>query len=364
MGYGDIFCAEHFLAMLLICILAVLLLSRNVLSERVHQGSMWIILLTCAMLIAQDLLESYAQLDPSRRELRLISSVLGYALRPVAVLGFLLVIWPVNRPRWYLWIPAALNGLLYGTAFFLPLTFYFDETYSFQRGPMNAAAFVCSILYLAVTLLMIHRRFRDRRIGDIIVIYLCTLGCLAATVMDIYISGFITVPAILIASMTFYLFLRTQDLDHDVLTGLWSRLSFYEDCRTLRNTVTAVASLDMNGLKQINDRGGHEAGDQALQTIAHALRGIMSRRVIAYRIGGDEFMVLFLRCGELEVRQCMDTVTEEVGRNNLAVAAGVALRQEGDYTLEDMIRISDQRMYEAKSGYYRLHDRRRERRER
>ena len=67
MGYGDIFCAEHFLAMLLISILAVLLLSRNVLSERVHQGSMWIILLTCAMLIAQDLLESYAQLDPSRR---------------------------------------------------------------------------------------------------------------------------------------------------------------------------------------------------------------------------------------------------------------------------------------------------------
>ena len=134
---------------------------------------------------------------------------------------------------------------------------------------------------------MIHRRFQDRRIGDIVVIYLCTLGCLAATVADIFISGFTTVPALLIASMTFYLFLRSQDLNHDALTRLWSRLSFYEDCRTLRNAVTAVASVDMNGLKRINDRFGHEAGDQALQTIALALRRIMSRKAIAYRTGGD-----------------------------------------------------------------------------
>ena len=73
-------------------------------------------------------------------------------------------------------------------------------------------------------------------------------------------------------------------------------------------------------------------------------------------------MVLFLHCGEMEVRQCMENVTEEVGKSNLSVAVGVAMKAEGDYTLEDLIRISDQRMYEDKSRYYRMHDRRRNRR--
>lgn len=349
---------EHYLSLMLILILACTLLGRNMLSEEVRLDAFWVTVGICALLAVQDIMEMYAQLDPARRSLRMVTSIAGYSLRPAAVLGFLLAVWPLNRRRWYLWIPVALNALLYGTAFFVPLTFYFDEKYSFHRGPLNWMTFALCIAYLILALYVVHQRFRDRRLGDSPVLYLCTLGCLGAAVADVFIDTDTLIPAILISSLTFCQFLRAQDTDHDSLTRLWNRMTFYEDCRKMKNAVTAVASIDMNGLKAINDRQGHEAGDRALKRIGQALRRVMNRRVIAYRVGGDEFMLLFFRCDEAEVRRALAGVTEEVAQAGLSVSVGVALRQAPGDSLETLIHTSDLRMYEDKRSYYRTHDRR------
>ena len=349
---------EHFLSLMLIPILACILAGRNTLSDRVHQDSLWVTIIACTLLIAQDILEKYAQLDPARRSFRLITSIAGYSLRPAAVLGFLLAVWPINRKRWYLWIPVALGALLYSTALFIPLTFSFDENFVFQRGPLNGAAFVICILYLILTLFVIFKRFRDQRSGDSLVLYLCTLCSLGAALLDVFFNYGILVPALLISSLTFYLFLHTQDTDHDILTRLWNRMTFYEDCKKMKSAVTAVASIDMNGLKEINDKQGHEGGDRALQQISRALRSITSRKVFAYRIGGDEFMVLFVHCGEIEIQHSLESLAAEVNQTGLAVSIGVAIRQSPRESLDELIRSSDLRMYENKRNYYQSHDRR------
>ena len=358
---GKVIGGDHYLAFMLILIFSCVLTSRNILSERVNQNSFWITLLICALLVVQDIMENIAQLDPARRELRIITSIVGYALRPAAVLGFLLVIWPARRQKWFLWIPVAVNGLLYSTALFLPLTFYFDEEYSFHRGPFGEAVFIVCILYLILILFTIHVRFRDRRIGDILVIYLCALGCIGAMVMDLFFEGMALICAILISSLVFYLFLRSQDMDHDPLTRLWNRSVFYEDCKKLRNTITAVASVDMNGLKRTNDELGHESGDRALRIIGRGLLGISGRKAHAYRIGGDEFMILFIRCEEEEIRQSLTLFLDNIWQSGLSVAIGLTTTWECSGSLDEMIRISDQRMYADKSAYYQLHDRRRRR---
>ena len=355
---GTIVGGEHYLAVMLILILACILTSRSSLSERVNQGSFWITLFVCAFLIVQDVFENIAQMDPARRNLRMITSIAGYTLRPAAVLGFLLVVWPPQRPKWFLWIPVVLNGLLYSTALFIPLTFSFDADYHFQRGPLDGAAFVVCIAYLILILYTVHVRFNNRRTGDIFVIYLCALGCIGAMAVDVLFGGVALLSAILISSLVFYLFLRAQDMDHDPLTRLWNRRVFYEDCKKLGNAVTAVASIDMNGLKRTNDELGHDAGDRALKMIARGLHIIMNRKAFAYRVGGDEFMILFLHCGAEEIRQAIMTFLDEIWRVGRSVAIGLATRQECGDSLNEMIRVSDQRMYEDKSRYYQVHDRR------
>ena len=356
---GAVIGGEHYLAVMLILILSYMLTNRSILSERVNQGSFWITVFVCTFLVIQDVFESIAQLDPSRRDLRMITSIAGYILRPAAVLGFLLVIWPPQRPKWFLWIPVILNALVYCTAPFLPLAFYFDAEYHFQRGPLNGTVFVVSIAYLIMILFTIHVRFRNRRVGDMFLIYLCALGCIGAMAVDYLFGGVTLLSAILISSLVFYLFLRSQDMDHDPLTRLWNRRVFYEDCKKLGNAITAVASVDMNGLKKMNDELGHEAGDRALKMIGRGLLSVMGRKTLAYRIGGDEFMVLFVHCSEEEIKRSLIAFLDEVWKVGLSVAIGLATSRECNYSLDETIRVSDQRMYDDKRQYYQAHDRRR-----
>lgn len=352
---------EHYLALMLVLLFSVILMNRNILSERVHQGSFWITLLVCVLLVGQNIAESVAALNPTRRSIRMIASIAGYMLRPAAVLGCLLVIWPAGKPKWFLWIPVAVNALLYCTALFMPLVFSIDEDYVFREGPLHAAAFVISIFYLIMTLIMIHLRFRDRRTGELFMVYLSALGCLGAIGVDMLFGGVAIISAILISSLIFYLFLRAQDLDRDPLTRLWNRRTFYEDCQKFRNTITAVASVDMNGLKKINDDLGHEAGDRALKTLSRSFMSIMGKNALCYRTGGDEFMILFLHCSEDDIKQILTAFLDDIWQSGLSVSIGLATGTECGNSLEQMIRISDQRMYEDKSQYYQAHDRRRHR---
>ncbi len=351
--------AGHYLPLMLAVILSCILLGRTILSERIHPSSFWITILVCVLLIAQDILEDYAQMDPARRTMRMFTSIAGYTLRPMAVLGFLLVIWPPDMKRWFLWIPAVVNFLLYGTALFSPLTFTFGEKYNFTRGPLGWFMLVPCFLYLILILIMVHVRFRDRRTGDTLVIYLCVLGCLGAMWFDIELDEILLVSAILISSMTFYLFLRAQDSDHDSLTKLRNRMAFYEDCNQYKNTVTGAAAIDMNGLKKVNDELGHDAGDRALKMIGNSLQSVSDKKTIAYRVGGDEFIMLFFHRSEEEMRQVVQAFQNEMWRVGLHVAVGVASRLGTNDSLEELLRTSDRRMYEDKSAFYRLHDRRR-----
>lgn len=356
-----LFGGEHYLAVLLVLILSCILLGRHVLSDRVNQHSMWITILACILLVLQDVLAKFAEQDPSRQLLGIAASIAGYSLRPAAVLGFLLVVWSPKRKRWFLWLPVLLNCLLYCTAFFSPLTFSYNGNYVFQRGPLNWVMFAVCIAYMILILITIHVRFRDRRAGDTFVLYLCALGCLGSVAVDFVYEEFTVVSAILISSMTFYLFLRAQDADHDPLTRLWNRMTFYEDCKKHRNAVTAVAAIDMNGLKKINDELGHDAGDRALKMIGRALRGVMSKKAFAYRVGGDEFILLLFYHTEEEIHQVLQSFLEEVWRMGQSVSVGLATRAEALNSLDEMIRLSDQRMYDEKSRYYQQHDRRRSR---
>lgn len=93
--------------------------------------------------------------------------------------------------------------------------------------------------------------------------------------------------------------LREQQLAYsDALTGLANRRAFWADleqeirrCRRFR-TPFSIAYVDVDDFKSINDRCGHECGDQVLQRIARAVQASIRELDVAARVGGDEFAVL------------------------------------------------------------------------
>jgi diguanylate cyclase (GGDEF)-like protein len=78
---------------------------------------------------------------------------------------------------------------------------------------------------------------------------------------------------------------------HDFLTGLPNRAAFFQALAETRDDF-AVIAIDLDGFKPVNDRHGHQAGDDLLRQVAERLSFCIGDAGIAARFGGDEFMML------------------------------------------------------------------------
>lgn len=142
---------------------------------------------------------------------------------------------------------------------------------------------------------------------------------------------------------------RLQALSHeDQLTGLKNRLAFMEYVEGLpAGTKTAFLFGDMNGLKQINDKEGHEAGDRALQTLA-AIAGELVGRDHAFRMGGDEFILAAQGADEARAQQLAAELKGKLHLQNLSMALGIACRTAPITDIDELIMEMDRKMYKDK----------------
>ena len=92
------------------------------------------------------------------------------------------------------------------------------------------------------------------------------------------------------------------DSEHDKLTGLYNKGKFLDmksDDFGHPDQIV-VFNMDVNNLKLTNDLKGHEAGDQLIIRAASSVLSVTSDRVLGFRLGGDEFMIVALDCSEAE----------------------------------------------------------------
>lgn len=348
---------NHFTTILLVILCGIKLYSQKR-NRKADLRYFWVTLLCCVLLVIQDILESYMSTDPELRFWRILFSVVGYILRPVAAVGLLLAVLPPKRRTWIIWIPAFINVAVNLTAFFSPVAFYFDEDYGFVRGPLGYVVFVVSFFYLILILVVIMRRFYEGKRAERWLLICCDLGVMAAAVVDALLSGRHLNEAIMIGCVFILFYLRSHDNYLDPLTSLRNRFAYYDDSESLARNISAVASIDMNGLKRLNDTQGHAAGDAALAKIGKCLSDINDRQTISYRVGGDEFVILFIAQTPEKVESVLHQLKETVSGAGYSISVGYAMKTPAQ-DLEDVLRESDQKMYAEKAVYYQQHDRRR-----
>ena len=323
----------------------------------------WMTVIATTALIAADALEGWTQTDVSLIPLRILFSVIGYAMRPAAALSIALIIYPGRRKPHWLWIPAALNALVYCTAFFTgDIAFGYTQDNHFTRGVLSYAVLWVSLFYIVLCVGMTWKYYRDRdNRRERFVMYACALACIGAGLLDMETEGSNLNSAIMISAVFLYVFLRSIDMDRDPLTKLLNRMSFFDDCNRLGATISAVGSVDMNGLRALNDKAGPDAGDEALREIGRILGSFCNRNVLAYRTGGDEFALLFLQENEENVKQVMASAGDLLCAKGYAVSTGYALRDGAYASVQDLIRWADEKMHESKAKFYSQngHDRRR-----
>ncbi|MBR4085621.1 MAG: GGDEF domain-containing protein [Lachnospiraceae bacterium] len=149
----------------------------------------------------------------------------------------------------------------------------------------------------------------------------------------------------------------------DSLTGVYNRFGMERYFMELKkkclmtNSSMQISFVDVDGLKKINDRCGHEEGDLIIKTAANILQKKAGKSYVI-RYGGDEFVVMGMTKSEKEVETYWQHVNEEIEKYNshhkkqaeLSMSYGYdVFKMDVNTFLEDCIRVTDKKMYIAKN---------------
>ena len=137
-----------------------------------------------------------------------------------------------------------------------------------------------------------------------------------------------------------------------MLTTLYNRNRYIQVLEGMKaKTVikTGVAYIDINGLKRVNDLYGHEAGDRLIINTASSMLAILPEN--AYRVGGDEFVLICFDMDEKIFRSKVRDICDSIAAKRISVSVGVGW-EESSSELETMLRRADDLMYAEKKKYY------------
>jgi diguanylate cyclase (GGDEF)-like protein len=145
----------------------------------------------------------------------------------------------------------------------------------------------------------------------------------------------------------------------DALTEMFNRRHImsrfeeeFEKFKRLKKNVSCIMA-DIDNFKSINDSYGHLVGDQVLKAISHRIRNTIRAYDILGRYGGEEFLIIMpdtkLEDASGLAERIRTRVKEETINNaTVTLSLGVVCIQEGDRSLDDIIRRADQNLYRAK----------------
>lgn len=200
--------------------------------------------------------------------------------------------------------------------------------------------------------------------------------CLLAVpiIKDNEIKGFLgldnpksnTTDTTLLMSIQFFIvsvLTRKKEKEHliylsyiDKLTNIYNRNKYIELLDSVDGQIiyrTGVACIDLNGLKAVNDKNGHIAGDAFIKTVATAISSVFPD--MSYRIGGDEFAVCVIGIDENEFKEKISLLRTQMKNKNVSASVG-SLWQEKIENLEEAMIKADSLMYKEKQEYHRSHN--------
>lgn len=284
---------------------------------------------------------------------RTILMAIRYSATPILVAMILFTL--VKKIRWFIFVPAIILTGLNILSIFNGIVFSLDENGNLQRGPLGLVPYIIAGLYGASLVFILYKRSNKLYTEVVPIAFLAfsfASGLLLPFIFGKAFSQMFCVT-IAIALFVYYEFSMLQMTKKDPLTGVLNRQAYYADTEINPEQITALVTMDMNGLKEINDHQGHAAGDEALTTLALCFLRAGKLDQTVYRIGGDEFVFLCRRASQNDVDQLVERIRNNVAETEYSCSIGYCCAENGNMMVEDMLREADQMMYAEKARYYR-----------
>ena len=122
------------------------------------------------------------------------------------------------------------------------------------------------------------------------------------------------------------------------------------------NHPLSLLIIDLDFLKEVNDKFGHPSGDMVIRRVAETIRGSCREIDFAARYGGEEFTVILPETPQAGAIQVADRIRERISSEhfsrigNVTASVGVSNYPVNALTKEDLIRVADKALYIAKNG--------------
>ena len=288
----------------------------------------------------------------SHRNLRLVLMAIRYSAAPFILAQVIFTLVKKFNPM--IFIPAIILAVVDFLSIFTGIVFSIDSSGTFHRGPLGLLPYIVAGLYGVILIYLLVKRSNKKSVELIPIAFLC-FALVSGLVMP-FVYGreysHLFCLNMAIALYVYYVFSILQLTQIDPLTGVLNRQAFYADTNNDPEEITALLLLDMNGLKTINDTGGHAAGDEALVTLAVCFNRALKRGQSVYRIGGDEFVVVCRKSSQDEVMQLISRIRKAVAETKYSCSMGYSFRSDPAESIDDLQKEADGMMYADKAQFY------------
>ncbi|MBR4120205.1 MAG: GGDEF domain-containing protein [Spirochaetales bacterium] len=297
-------------------------------------------------------LEQWTQTFEKLSLLRPILTAILYSLYPLILMTLTLLTETngMSRRSLFLAIPWIISLPLFFFSQWTHLVVWYHESNHFAAGPLRYLPYILFAFYIVVFIVQNLRYFRSyTRMNRVAARYI-VIGAIGGVLFYFYFDSYKDYSAIFTSSiLLYYVLVYIHMARMDQMTSLLNRQSFYQDLAMESQNITGVISIDMNELKYLNDTLGHEAGDMALEVVAGVFRNNCKEKCSAYRIGGDEFMIICRNTNEFDIRTMIFNMKEGLKQTSYVCSFGYAMCS-ADVPMEETLRIADSRMYADKAA--------------
>lgn len=340
--------------LILILVAFIISLVTTVFLDKKTVTRMYILIASVFLLSIVVFVEFYIVNNPDLKDLRIALMAIRYSATPLIIA--LIIFALIKRLRWFIFIPAMVLVVLNVISIFTGIIFSIDANNELQRGPfiLGYLPFIMVGLYSILLVYLLIKRSNKRLMEIVYIVFLAFAlgtGLIFPFVFQKEYASIFCVT-IAIALFSYFEFSVLQLTNKDSLTGLLNRHAYYADVSNDPKSITSIISIDMNGLKTINDTIGHAAGDEALVALSLCFSRPLKSKQSGYRIGGDEFVIVCRKTPKEDVLDIVEQIRKNVSETKYSCAIGYSFNLDGNKTVTDLLKESDEMMYQEKEKHY------------
>ena len=252
---------------------------------------------------------------------------------------------------------------------FLKIDYLTGKGTNYSYGPCVFAGYGCTVVLFLSSIVMIlvnNKKIEKSVRRALIPMVLFMFG---SVVYQIFVPEFLFTGAdVTLVTVGMYFAVENPTERYrsrafiDLDTSVKSRNCYEEDVVTLEQKYRSCVSpkdvacvvCDLNGLKNVNDTYGHLVGDELIRLAASALKDHLKSAYSIYRVGGDEFVAIYVDEQVLQAEQEVDQAINHSGKLHtgngcpLSLAIGLTKSSDGDSVL-DVVAAADRKMYQEKA---------------